>query len=259
MAKVFILGGQSNMIGGAKVADLPDSLRSAPPHVRLYEDGAFRDLVHQDTFGPEVGLAHALAEADTAERLVLCKVARGGANLYYDWNPERDTGGPEDEYRGPMYPRLLASLEGLESALRNEGHAPTPAAMLWMQGERDSVFERMSAGYASNLTSFIARVRSDTGVADLPFLVGEIAPRSVIAETGRLRHPWRDAVRQAQADVAAADPRVAFIRTNDLGQFDDLHFDAAGQLELGRRFAGAYLAMVPDADARAGRGAAGKR
>ena len=246
MASIFILSGQSNMDGCATTADLPDSLRSTPPNVRLFQKGDFRPLCDEPRFGPEVGLGHSLAAARPNDTIVLCKVSQSGANLYYDWNPDAGSGGPEDQYRGPMYPQLLDALPDLGERLRTEGEEPTVRAMFWMQGERDSVFEHMAMAYERNLAAFIERVRGDIA-SDLPFVVAQIAPRVIDEiETGRYRHAWREQVRAAQSAVAEALHYVALVPTDDLPQFDNLHYDAAGQILLGRRFAQAYLDLCPD-------------
>jgi len=94
---------------------------------------------------------------------------QGGRNLHYDWNPDGVSRGPEDAYRGPMYPELTRSYAEVCAALAGEGVDSTLSALLWMQGERDSVFGFMADRYASNLRRFTAAVRSDFGVPDLPF------------------------------------------------------------------------------------------
>jgi len=239
MTNVFLLAGQSNMVGGGTVAELPESLRTAPPTVRLYEDGAWRELTWREQFGPEVGFAHAVTKRMGAEPIVLVKVAVGGANLRYDWNPDGVSRGDEDAYRGPFYPRLTAAVAAVASHLAGEPFHYE--ALLWMQGERDSVFESMARVYEASLAGLVAAVRRDTGRADLPALIAQVAPRRYDLHADRFSHAWRHLVWDAQRRYAAADPHAVYIETLDLPQFDNLHFDAAGQLLLGRRFAEAYL------------------
>jgi hypothetical protein len=243
-ARVFLLAGQSNMVGAGLTGDLPPDLRAAPPNVRLFEDGQERDLVWGETFGPEVGFAHTLAPHLDPDPLVLCKTARGGANLFYDWNPDGVSRGPEDEYRGPMYPALIEHLQQVASALQDSDGDSRLEAMLWMQGERDSVFPFMAGAYEENLLGFIAAVRRDTGAANLPFILGRVAPRVYLLQERRFQHAWREVVQDAQQRVAEDEDGVALVETRDLPQSDNLHFDARGQLELGRRFARAYGELV---------------
>ncbi len=241
--RIYLLAGQSNMVGGGLVDDLPDALKSVPDTIRLFADEAFQPFLHGRTFGPELGFAQAMAKALPDQPMVLCKVARGGANLYYDWKPDCTSGGPEDQYRGPIYPLLLANLQALQARLAAAGELAGIAGMLWMQGERDSVIEPMAKSYGDNLVAFIKRVRSDTGLADMPFVMGEIAPRVLDFEGSRItrKHAYRDLVIDAQRAVCETVPGVSMVRSNDLPQGDNLHFTAAGQILLGQRYAEAIL------------------
>jgi hypothetical protein len=212
--------------------------------VRLFEDGQWQELLGRDHFGPEVGFAQAIAPAFPHDRIVLCKVARGGGNLFYDWNPDGISRGPEDEYRGPLYPKLTSALASLRDQLASENEDAAVSALIWMQGERDSVFEFMAESYAGNLAAFIAAVRRDTGNARLPVILIQIAPRVYRLEDGRFQHAFRRTVQAAQQAVAAADPMVTLVETTDLPQCDNLHFDTGGQLELGKRCAEALVSTV---------------
>jgi len=243
---VFILAGQSNMAGAGDVSHLMAPQRRTPPNVRLFEGGQFRELVHGKTFGPEVGFVDGLLKAGVRQQIVLCKLAVGGTHLHGNWNPRARPPGPQASGRSGLYPRLIAQLNALRKLLRGEGYNVVIAGALWMQGERDARSKEMAEGYQENLTRLIASLREDTHVADLPVLIGRICPRMLVVDLGpcvRI-HAYREQVRAAQVAVAAKDPRVELIYTDDLPQFDNLHFDAAGQLALGRRFAQAYLKLT---------------
>ena len=245
MAKVFLLCGQSNMVGAGVAEELPGAFRVVPDNVRFFEDGAFRELLWRDNFGPELGFARSVGPALGDEQVVLCKVARSGANLYYDWNPDGVSSGPEDDYRGPLYPELQTAYEELSSKLGDGGEQLGVAGVLWMQGERDSVFEGMAEAYRANLRAFIASVRRDFGDGrEIPFLIGEIAPRVYDLDKEEFRHPFRHKVQSGQREAARTGPRTAPVETTGLPQSDNLHFDTAGQILLGRRFAEAYLCLV---------------
>jgi lysophospholipase L1-like esterase len=244
MTHIYILAGQSNMAGAGRTAELPEPLRSCPPNVRLFEDGQPRALLWREKFGPEVGFSDELAAALPSEPTILLKLAQGGANLAYDWNPDGVSQSPEDTYRGPLYPRLLESLSLLAAHLKQQAEEPRVAGMLWMQGERDAVFDFMAAAYEANLRRFIGRVRSDTGEPDLPFIIAQICPRMIDLQAGRFVHAHRRRVQVAQAAVARNDPHAAYVSTDDLPQSDNLHFNTAGQIELGRRLARAYVTIA---------------
>lgn len=244
-ARIFLFAGQSNMVGSGAVSELPAALLKPPAGTHLYEDGALHDsLLWRAHFGPELGFAHALATSSASAPTILCKVAASGANLAYDWAPDATARSHEDTYRGPLYPRLvdhIGQLTRLCSPARIEG-------MLWMQGERDSVFSSMAESYERNLTAFIEAIRRDSGVRDLPFVLGLIAPRVYRIAEGVFQHAHRDVVRAAQLRVAAALPCVMTVETNDLPQRDNLHYDTGGQVELGRRFAKGYRSLCSPSD-----------
>ena len=246
VTRLFILAGQSNMVGAGRVEDLLDEQRRTPPNIRLFEGGRFRELVYEKTFGPEVGFADALVEAGVREQVVLVKLAVGGTHLYGEWHPDARPPRPGESPRDCLYPRLIAEVNQARVALAAEGRQVAVTGMLWMQGERDSRTREMADAYERNLARLIQAVRKDVGVADLPVVVGKVCPRMMVVDLGScIRiHAYREKVRAAQAAVAAKDPRVELVETDDLPQFDNLHFDAAGQMALGRRFARAYLKMV---------------
>jgi hypothetical protein len=237
MTRIFLLAGQSNMAGAGITAELTEQYTTSPEHVRLFEDGEFRDLAYADTFGPEIGFAHEIVQVYPDDNIILCKVATGGANLYYDWNPDGMSQGPEDVYRGPLYPKLINAISRLTMLLKDESIEPVITGMLWMQGERDSVFDFMAETYEQNLRAFIACIRRDTHVADLQVIVGQICPRVIILDIGKYNHAWRRTVQAAQRAVAEKENGVFLVPTDDIPQSDNLHFDTLGLLELGKRYA----------------------
>jgi len=232
------------MAGAGITAQIPEAQRITPQNVRLFEEDAWRDLLWRDRFGPEFGFAKGISAAFPNDQIVLCKVARGGANLHYDWNPDGISNGPEDEYRGPLYPRLKASLETLRTQLPAMDASWEASGMVWVQGERDSVFEFVAESYQSNLAAFITAVRMDAGNSKLPFAIGQISPRVYKLEEGRFQHAFRHVVQEAQRAASCSDPLTELVETFDLPQWDNLHFDTGGQIELGKRLAQACLLKV---------------
>ncbi len=236
---LFILAGQSNMAGYGRYDALPPGDDGALPKnvtlVAVSLDVHLRPL--QGGFGPELGLARTLAREYPAQQLLLVKYAVEASSLLDwapDWDPEAATRTGHPEY-GPLYRQLLDMVAAERKA--PEGLACQPVALLWMQGERDALFPPVAVAYETNLTALIHALRTDLGVPALPFLVGQVDPP-------RDRYPAADLVRAAQAAVADSVPAVYLVRTEGLSRHaDGLHYDTAGQLELGRRFASAYLAV----------------
>jgi hypothetical protein len=135
----------------------------------------------------------------------------------------------------------MEALETLNAQFSSSSEPFEWSGMMWMQGERDSVFEFMAEAYERNLADFVKAVRRDTDNEDLPFVIGQIAPRLYRLEEGQFQHAYRHIVQESQRAVANSTRLVEFVETMDLPQSDNLHFDTGGQLELGRRFAEAIV------------------
>lgn len=230
--KVFLLGGQSNMLGRAPVSGLPVELQGPQSDVLFFggSDGTAGttltplqpDGKNPGEFGPEVTFGRTMADAFPTTQFALIKYAAGGTALYNDWAP--DTGsGPGAQYN--LFQQTVT--DGL-AALHSAGHTTDIIGMLWHQGESDAI-EGQEANYQTNLTNFISDVRSNYGT-DLPFMIGEIRRQSTATNT----------VADAQVAVGAADPNSTFVQAADLSFLDTYHFDAASMTTLGERYANSY-------------------
>ncbi|HUR55652.1 MAG TPA: sialate O-acetylesterase [Gemmataceae bacterium] len=243
--EVFVVAGQSNGDGRGKASELTGPLaRWAKPQddVRiayscsklrgpvLTSDG-FQPLqpgwsvapgkgkptkLPGGTFGPEVSFGRGMADHLKGKKVALIKFAEGGTSLAKDWTPE---------VKDRLYPAFLDFTKKSLKELRDGGHAYALRGMIWHQGESDATLT--TDGYEKLLTAFIARVRTDLEAPDLPFGVGEVY------DNGK-----RDTVRAAQKATAGKVKGVFFVPADELKTFDGgTHFDAAGQVELGGRFA----------------------
>ena len=104
------------------------------------------------------------------------------------------------------------------------------AGVLWHQGETDADDSLICRGYAQSLQAFILKFRNDVGNPHLPFFIGKLARWC--------NKPYKDSVNAGITATGAALQDVYIISADDLtGKSDSLHFDAAGQRELGRRYA----------------------
>jgi hypothetical protein len=228
---ILILGGQSNMVGQGKAAELPAELKTGPAHVRIWGRKGWTELKPAGTFGPEVGLAAAMAKAWPDERIGLVKHAVGGTSLLA-WAPEwtkeaaAKTG---NEKQGPLYAEWKKKLD---AARKTAPGAPVRAAFC-MQGERDASYQEAADAYKANFAKLIAAVRRDASNEKLPFVFGRIRSNKL-----------RAIVRKAQEETAKEVPGVAMVNTDDLQPTNNIHWGTQGQLELGRRFAAACLDLT---------------
>jgi hypothetical protein len=238
--KVFLLAGQSNMVGWAYNSNLPQEYQSPRPDIQIYWNGTWTYLQpglagDSSRFGPEIKLCRDIIELRPNEDIVFVKYAVGGTNLWNDWRP----------VDGAQY---INFMNAIDNALLSVNE-PEIIGMLWMQGESDawpihSTLEHAQE-YEQNLTDFIHQVRIDLGVPDLPFIIGQISQSSV--------WPWGDIVRQAQVNVSQTVPNTALFDTNDLSLLsDNMHYNAGGMITLGARFAGAINALTLPFDSFSG-------
>ncbi len=241
--KVFVLAGQSNMVGHGFIAADPKrngglgSLqhvakdpKSAPVFKQLLNrDGSWRvrdDVwIHyfdrkgkltvgygagEDCIGPELGFGMAVGDA-LQEPVLLVKIAWGGKSLAVDFRPP-SSGGTV----GPNYSEVV---RGTREALANlgtnfpdlTGRTPEIVGFGWHQGWNDRINDAFVREYEQNMANFIRDIRKDLAVPKLPF---------VIAETGMggVEEKDRGALGLMRAQAAVAEHaefkgNVAFVGT----------------------------------------------
>lgn len=223
--RIFLLAGQSNMVGWAYNSSLPQELQSPREDIQIYWNDTWAYL-HPglggsgNHFGPEITLCRDIVDAQPGGEIAFIKYAVSGTTLWNDWEPEG----------GVQYTNFISTVDDALSTISE----PEIVGMLWMQGESDAWPSQSTLGhaqeYGQNLTNFIHQVRTDLGVSDLPFIIAQISQSTVWT--------WGDIVRQAQVNVSQALPNTAIFDTNDLSLLsDNMHYDAGGTIALGARFA----------------------
>jgi hypothetical protein len=230
---VFILAGQSNMGGRAKISKLPDTLRPLldfPRNVSLYDYKPRRHF-----FGPEVSLIQELSHIHSDKKCIFIKFADHGSSLLTwdpDWNPEKARI-TKSKKRGPIYQDFIEFVHN-----NSKGKNVQFEAIFWMQGERDAIFPEAGRLYMENFKKLVGRIRRDLNAPDLPIFCGQINPPPD-------RFPAVEVVREAQTLAAEKIPKLKLISTDGLGKkMDQIHYNFGGQIELGRRFAKAYKKMI---------------
>ena len=98
---------------------------------------------------------------------------------------------------GPGYEVFYETVSDGIDALIEAGWEPEVKGMAWMQGESDACWDVWADAYEDNLTHFIDRVREDVRSPSMAFVAGLIDCRGLCG--------WRDTVRAATENVAAAD------------------------------------------------------
>nr|GLL18269.1 probable carbohydrate esterase At4g34215 [Ipomoea trifida] len=233
-SSVFLLAGQSNMAGrGGVVNDVWDGhvpaecrpsgsvLRLSP--AMIWE--AAKEPIHLGIdvnktvgIGPGMAFANAVLRKDSGLGVIgLVPCAAGGTNIS-EWGRG-----------GHLYTRLIRRGE---AAARG---GATIQAMLWYQGESDTVNLEDAKKYRTRLRRFFNHVRSDLELPTLPIIQVALATQ---------QGPYIDEVREAQFRVDL--PNVKTIDAKGLQAGPDyLHLTTASQVQLGQMLAEAFLERMP--------------
>ena len=253
--KLFILAGQSNMVGfRSNMNDLPSRLKKSQEKVIWYNNNNQWTALQPPTepsptikwwpaekvaFGPEISFGKTISE-NLNQIIALVKYSKGGTSLAEDWNPEI----PDSQYN-LMKERVNQAIAEL-SAL---GYFVEISGFIWMQGESDASNENWAKDYEFNLTNFISQVRDDFDKPYLPFVYGMVHFGNNHHKPNGKVNCCGDIVRNAQVNVSETIPFTGLIETNNLSLHEDLlHFDSNGIITLGQNFAHSWLRINHDSD-----------
>jgi len=213
---MFTFAGQSNMVGyRARLdeAQAIDPMLGAPSiNIWSFTSGGF---------GPEQAASRLLSQHGP---ISIVKFAVSGTNLYRQWSPAT---------RGALYDQLLERVRNATLALAQQGLAGSVKALFWMQGESDTDTLAHANAYAANLERFVKSLRKDLDAPEARFFEGQIANAEAFTAL----------VREQQRIAARKIPHTVDVPTDDLQrcEWDPLHLSTRGTIDLGRRFAQAYL------------------
>lgn len=273
---VYFLGGQSNMNGHGDVADLPDSVATFSDGVTIYQGHPAADgdttggrgrwaalqpghgagfssdgteNAYSEHFGVELTFARRLRALQPGTPLALIKYAKGGSALdtaaaaeFGAWDPAYARQGGVNQYD-----HFLATLRGAFAQRDLDGDGTddelVPAGIIWMQGESDGAHGPAAAlRYRANLERLMGLIRAALRVDDLPVVIGRISD-SGQDDDGTV-WDYGAVIRAAQAAFVQDDANAALVTsTDDYAYSDPWHYDSAGYLDLGRRFAEAMVAL----------------
>jgi hypothetical protein len=186
-----------------------------------------------------------LVEAEFGkENVIVVKEAVGGQPIrrwYKNWKRGK---GPASEKKelliGGLYDKLMGKVNK-----RIRGKNISTVTFVWMQGERDSA-EGHGDVYASSFKGLMAQLSEDMKRTDINFVIGRLSD-------ARLNNEDWMMVRKAQVEIAEADPRGAWVNTDDLNdgkikkgkeRINDVHYSSEGYQTLGNRFAEKAIALI---------------
>ena len=223
---IFVLMGQSNMAGSSTPIPVEYTEPSADVVV-IRKDLVWRpavtplDPAHGGNFSLGESFARHYAALHPGVKVGLIQCARGGRGI-----KELVKGG-KDRDGAPNYDDSMAEIR----AAMQRG---TLKAVLWHQGETDAG----DAGYVAKLAALAADLRTDTGIADLPFIAGQLGQYAT----------WTGGFNGRIPAAAKVIPHCAVATSEgmlDLG--DHVHFSGYASEVLGARYLAAYLQLVEPA------------
>jgi len=238
--KVYIIAGQSNAEERMGVGFLAENF---PEYAKPREDiwlmrpsikspAAFMGPKY-GAYGVEHAAGYILADAVDNDILFI-RSAVGGTMLYDRWRPPsavKRLGGPVGDLYDAMIKRVhnvLANLEQFHPTYRGQGFEL--AGLIWFQGENDCC-AKTQGFYRDSLMDLIKDVRTELGVAALPFVIVKI-------NDGCWGPPAVD-IWAANEYAAHADKNVVAINTRDLRGL--CHYDAQSYVTIGQRLGKALL------------------
>ncbi|MCA9062798.1 MAG: SMP-30/gluconolactonase/LRE family protein [Planctomycetaceae bacterium] len=277
---LYYLGGQSNMEGFGSNRELSESERQEVEGAWIYQptpvpdqqpatgvgkwapvepghgtgfssDGQTNRL--SDRFGVELSFARAMRQRRPDRRIAIIKYARNGSSIdaraagnWGCWEPDFTAAtGLHREIN--QYDQFLAAVDAALAAGDIDGDGTPdrliPRGIVWMQGESDAVHgDEIASGYAANLKRLMDLIRAAFRTDDLPVVIGRISD----SRRGTDNPVWKsgDIVRSQQMEFASADRAARVVVDTDLYSYSDpYHYDSAGYLDLGGRFANALLSI----------------
>lgn len=241
---VFLIAGQSNALGAGMGHDT--ALDRAHPNVHQFAGSGRKagqvltgahPLWHHTCapgvgFGVTFGNLHVEA---TGRPVLLVPAARGESGFVPQNGFSWDVDDHPDTFNLFRY-----ACRQLDAAL-GEGTGRVLRGILWHQGESD-VRQRMNSDeYLERMDALITGFRGRFGT--VPFILGQMSPDRM-AEHGGTYLDINTAHHAIPSRVALS----AFVEAPS-GMFnstdDKIHFNAAGQRELGRRYYDEYWRLAP--------------
>ena len=201
--RIFLLAGQSNMVGAGQVRANPDRNDGAGSlewmvdrspgkagfaHLRD-EDGEWveRDDVkiwflgrkgdlrpgfgsNEGTIGPELGFGSVVGDAFD-EPVLLVKIAWGGKAIGKEFRPPSSGGEVGAEYRMLVAETRKVLADPAAIFPEFKGREFELMGIGWHQGWNDRVNQAFNDEYEENLANLIRDLRKELGTPDLPFVI----------------------------------------------------------------------------------------
>lgn len=245
--RVFILTGQSNMVGRGESRELPKETRRGNDRVLMFEDSRWQPLRPVSlNFGPEISFGATIAEAWPDETIGIIKLAIDGTGVLA-WHPQWSFIQAErthDGHKGSLHEEIVKVVQAATEAqpIELEG-------IIWVQGGTDMGDADLGKEYLENLSDVVTGFRKAFVKPELPFVLGSWRsnlPDDLTSVRGdfKPKRPGAYDVMQAQYTIQHVLPGVRMVPLRGLTLHPDgVHYDTLGQLRLGRLLAGGFLEL----------------
>jgi len=261
--KVFILSGQSNMVGWGEDSKLPDNLSNGDEHKLMFENGKWQKLkpfkpankgqtgygLTGNTFGPEISLAEEISKAYPNETIGIIKSSFGGTGILA-WSPnwtKEQADRSNDGRKGDLYKVLIEKVKAAQKEADIE-----IVGFLWQQGGKDMTQVSLGKEYYENLKSLIEGLRKDLNLPNLPAFIGCSVSKETLnnIDKGQLEQikksrPGVEHLILARFKAEEKIPNVKVVVTPNLEKHPkNVHYNTNGQLKLGEYYANSFLEFV---------------
>lgn len=263
--KVFILSGQSNMVGLGNSTELSDSLRYGTDNKLIFEDGEWQILkpfkstgkkqrerfaMTEYSFGPEISFANEIAKAYPNETIGIIKSATGGTGILA-WSPnwtKEQANRTNDGKKGDLYKVLIDKVKAAQKEADIE-----IVGFLWQQGGKDMTKVDLAKEYFDNLNSLTTGLRKDLDLPNLPVFIGcsvsekilNIAINTDEFERLKQKRPGVEYVIRARFEAEEQIPNVYVVVSENLEKHPkNVHYNTNGQLKLGEYYANSFLEFI---------------
>jgi len=206
--RLFILSGQSNMVG----------------------------MDENATFIP------AINKAFPGDENIVVKLSRNGnpiSRWVEEWQDENGDPGRKGS-NGRHYRALMSMVQE-----KLGGKTPESVAFVWMQGEADAKKGRTGV-YKKSLGQLLAQLQKDFKRDDVIFVLGRISDwKNPQPDDPQKGTPGWDTIREVQVEFAEERPLSGWVDNDDLnGKHDGLHYPKEGYDTLGTRFAEKTINLI---------------
>ncbi|QZE12975.1 sialate O-acetylesterase [Halosquirtibacter laminarini] len=238
---IFILMGQSNMSGYGNMLPQNKKVVDGIYYIPQSEKNDFKwegakhplhNRTKHDRFGLGLPFAKEYLKKHPGVKIGLIPVAWGGAGIDM---LKKGT----DVY-----------TDAINKANFAIAHHGIIKAVLWHQGESDTVNKELAEQYESKLTQLIQDVRTDLKAPKLPFVVGNLAE---FYGTGKdhcapKRVSYINKVKNTLREIPKKVPNTAFVESTGGVTYDqnNVHFNRESYIMLGKRYEVKYESLVKE-------------